>query len=138
MSTMMILGAFSFSISTAAYQQIQRTTSYKWGEQTRLGDPLEKHKGVGGPTYQFISRGEETLNLNGTIYPHYNGGVLQVSLLRLEASLGVPLPLVEGAGFVLGLYIIEQVQETDSELFADGTPRKIEFSLSLKRYNLTA
>ncbi|MEE8057943.1 MAG: phage tail protein [Pseudomonadales bacterium] len=135
MSTMMTLGVFTFSISTAAYQQIQRTTSYQWASQSRLGHPLLKHLGVGGPAYQYISPGDETLNLNGTIYPHYNGGTLQTSLLRLSAGLGVALPLIEGSGYILGRWIVEQVQETDSELFSDGTPRKIEFSLSLKRYN---
>ena len=55
--------------------------------------------------------------------------------MRLCAGSGQPLPLINGSGFILGRWLIESVQETDSALFDDGSPRKIEFSLSLKRYN---
>ncbi len=132
---MMLLGPIYFSIDTAAYEQLQRNTQYQWASQNRLTYPKLKHLGIGGPAYQYTGPGDETISLNGTLYPQYSGGPLQLTLMRLSASIGVALPLIEGSGFVLGRWFIESVQETNSVLFADGSPRKIDFSLSLKRYN---
>ncbi len=135
MSVMMILGPVFFSLNTAAYEQLQRNTQYQWAAQNRLGHPLLKHAGIGGPAYQFIGPGEESINLNGTLYPQYKGSPLTLSAIRLTAGLGVALPLMNPSGFIFGRWLIESVQETNSALFADGSPRKIDFSLSLKRYN---
>ncbi len=134
---MLILGVFPFSVNTAAYQQLQRNTSYSWASQGRLGHRVLKHLGVGGPAYQFIGPGEETISLNGSIYPQYSGtvGRLSLSVLRLQADAGIALPLVSIGGLLLGRYIIEQIQETNTLFFGDGSPRKIDFTLSLKRYN---
>ena len=132
---MMLLGTIIFSVETSAYEQLQRSTQYQWASQSRLGHPVLKHLGIGGPAHQYIGPGEDTINLNGTIYPQYKGGPLQLSLIRLSAGLGVALPLIDGYGFIYGRWLIESVQETNSVLFSDGIPRKIDFSLSLKRYN---
>lgn len=132
---MMVLGPCVFSVETAAYEQLQRNTQYQWASQSRLGHPKLKHLGVGGPAYQYIGPGDESISLNGTIYPQYKGGPLQISSLRLAAGLGIAMPLIDNYGYALGRWLIESVQETRSVLFSDGTPRKIDFSVSLKRYN---
>ena len=132
---MMLLGPVKFSVETAAYEQLQRSSQYQWASQSRLGHSALKHLGVGGPAYQYIGPGDETINLNGTIFPQYRGGPLNISLMRMSAGLGVALPLVDGSGYYHGRWIIESVQETTSVLLADGSPRKIDFSLSLKKYN---
>lgn len=134
---MMIFGVFPFSISTASYDQLQRSTNYQWASQSRLGSTKGKRLGIGGPAYQFIGPGDESLSLNGTIFPQYKGITSRLSLnaLRLQASTGLPLPLVTTGGLLIGRYITESIQETDSLFFNDGAPKKIEFTLSLKRYN---
>ncbi len=134
---MLILGVFPFSVNTAAYQQLQRNTSYKWASQERLGHRTLKHFGIGGPGYHFIGPGEESISLNGSIYPQYSGmiGRLSLSVLRLQADAGIALPLISFGGLLLGRYIVEQIQETNTLFFEDGAPRKIDFTLSLKRYN---
>lgn len=38
-----------------------------------------------------------------------------------------------GTGMIYGMYVISRVSETGSIFFADGTPRKIDFTLSLTR-----
>ena len=43
----------------------------------------------------------------------------------------MPQALVEGTGRVYGSYVIEGIKETRKELFADGTPRLIDFQLDL-------
>lgn len=131
----MLLGPVNFSVETSAYEQLQRSTQYQWASQGRLGHRVLKHLGIGGPAYQYVGPGDESINMNGTIFPQYNGGPLRVSLIRLSASLGIALPLIDGNGFAYGRWLIESVQETNSVFFSDGSPRKIDFSLSLKRYN---
>ena len=49
------------------------------------------------------------------------------------ADTGKAWPLVEGTGRIYGLWIVESMSETRTLFFRDGTPRRIEFSLSLKR-----
>ena len=50
------------------------------------------------------------------------------------AESGAAFPLIEGANFMLmGFFVIESIQETRTELFGDGTPRLIDFTLNLKR-----
>ncbi len=42
-------------------------------------------------------------------------------------------PLIEGSGTIYGMYVIEGLNQTKTEFFRDGMPRRIEFTLSLKR-----
>ncbi len=49
------------------------------------------------------------------------------------ADTGKAWPLVEGTGRIYGLWIVESMSETRTLFFRDGTPRRIEFRLSLKR-----
>jgi phage protein U len=49
------------------------------------------------------------------------------------ANTGKAWPMVEGSGRIYGLWIIDSLSETKTLFFRDGTPRRIEFSLSLKR-----
>jgi uncharacterized protein len=131
---MMMLGPIRFAIEQAAYQKLQRTTQYSWASQTPLGHPVMKYLGLGGPSRQYIGPGEDSINLDGTIFPQYNGGPLQLTLMRLSAGIGIALPLITGSGLIMGRWIIESVGDTRSEFFDNGAARKIEFSLSLKRY----
>lgn len=122
---MMMLGDYRFSLSTAAYQQLQRTTEFRWPAQDRIGRP---------PARQFTGAGNDSIELEGSIYPEFKGGLNQVNKLRETAGGGKPLRLVDGHGRNWGLWCIERVEETRKIFFANGTPRKIDFRLSLEAY----
>jgi len=123
---MMALGAYRFSISTAAYQEMSRAAEYRWAAQERVG---------AGDALQFTGAGPETIEIAGVIFPHYRGGLGQLESMRLQASLGVPLPLISGTGRMLGLWAVESVRE-DQRIFARrGAPLRVEFSLRLRRYD---
>lgn len=66
-------------------------------------------------------------------YPELTGGKLTMTTLRLMADEGRAWPLLDGTGMIYGMYVISKVSETGSIFFADGTPRKIDFTLSLTR-----
>ena len=122
---MMALGEYHFSLSTAAYQDLTHSTTYRWQAQERLGRP---------PARQYLGPGEETITLRGVVHPHYKGGLGQIDRMRAEAGRGEPLLLSEGTGRILGRWVIRQIEETRRELEADGAPRRIEFRLDLARY----
>lgn len=122
---MMMLGSYRFCLKNAAYQNLKRQTDYKWVEIERIGTD---------PTLQFLGLGSESISLDGIIYPQFMGGLRQLNLMRSEAQKGKPLMLISGHGFAFGQWCILSVQETQTIFFKDGTPRKIEFSLSLKKY----
>lgn len=125
-NVMMMLGAYPFMLDTAAYQQLKRVSTYRWKEQGRIGRK---------PGQQYVGPGADQITLQGEILPHWKGGYDQLNRMRAQAALGGPLVLLEGYdGFVLGDWVILKIEETKTELEADGAPRVIAFSISLKEY----
>ncbi|PJH88527.1 MULTISPECIES: phage tail protein [Pseudomonas] len=121
---MLALGMFVFSLSTAAYQALQRQTEWRHASNPRVG---------AAPARQFVGRGDDTITLPGIILPELAGSALSLDALRLMANTGKAWPMVEGSGRIYGLWIIESLNETKTLFFRDGTPRRIEFTLNLKR-----
>lgn len=124
-NVMMKLGAYNFSLNTAAYQRLRRESRYGWQRQARLGRTPALQKAVGAT---------HTMHLEGVIYPHYRGGLRQIDAMRAEADKDDPLELVDGLGFVHGRWVILSISETRSEFFADGAPKSKEFALGLEAY----
>lgn len=128
---MMKLGDFVFSLNTAAYQSMSRTSKYNWAEQARIGR---------NPALQYTGISADTLSLPGIIYPTFRGGLGQVEAMRAEANAGKPLLLIDLYGLrddsrnILGYWCITTVKEKSSEYLAGGIPQKIEFTLELKYF----
>lgn len=125
MSVMLGLGSFRFSISTAAYQTLSRSTDYRWQAQDRFGRR---------PALQFVGIGRDTIDLQGVIFPHFRGGLGQIDRMRSSASGGEPMILVDGRGRVHGKFVITRVAERNSLFDRNGDPRQMEFTLSLEYY----
>ena len=124
---MMILGTYIFSIDTAAYQQFTRTTEYRWTAQERVNNI---------DAFQFTGdrSGSDSITLTGAIYPHYKGGTGQLTVMRGIAGKGKPLILIDGRGFVHGLWIIEKIEEVIEVFFGKGVPRKQKFTMQIRKY----
>ena len=125
MRSLMKLGEYTFSLETAAPARMRRSDSWRWESLPRIGRE---------PASQYLGPGASEIDLEGTIYPHYKGGLGQVPALRAEAAQGKPLRLVSGEGENLGLWVVTRLQETGSRAIAGGTPRRIDFELRLRRY----
>ena len=54
--------------------------------------------------------------------------------MRIEASKGSPLVLVDGLGFVWGQWVIKQISEGQTVFQSNGQPLKQTFQLSISRY----
>lgn len=123
---MLQLGLYQFSLNSAAYQRLSRSTEYRWARQARIGS---------NDALQFTGTGPETIDLEGVIYPHFRGGLGQLDEMRLQASLGIPLPLVSGTGRLLGVWCIESISEGQTVFARQGVPHRVDFSMKLARYD---
>ncbi|MDF2073179.1 phage tail protein [Pseudomonas mendocina] len=121
---MMALGMFTFGLPTIAYQELQRTTEWRHGSTSRIGT---------NPASQFLGRGEDTITLPGTLLPGLVGSPLSLDTLRMMADTGKAWPLVGGTGKIFGAWVITSISETQQIFFEDGTPRRYEFTINLKR-----
>ncbi|ULL06021.1 phage tail protein [Pseudomonas putida] len=121
---MLALGMFVFSLPTLAYQQLRRQTDWRHASNSRIGAQ---------PARQFLGRGEDEITLPGVLLPELAGSMMSLDEIRAMGNTGKAWALVEGTGRVYGLFVIESLSETRSVFFQDGTARRIEFSLTLKR-----
>lgn len=122
---LMALGAFRFEVSTAAYNSLRDVAEYRWAPQDRVG--VE-------PALQYLGPGPRTVEIDGVIFPLYAGGLDQINRMRRMAAGGAALLMVSGRGDVLGLWVIERVEETTSHHLRHGEPRKQEYRLALRHY----
>ncbi|WBX38986.1 phage tail protein [Acinetobacter schindleri] len=120
---MMIFGMFVFSIPTATYQSLQRSTNWRHASNSRYG---------AAPAYQYTGPGEDTITLDGSIVPEF-GSQLSLTALRLMGNTGKSFPLIAGNGKIYGMWKLDSVDETQTYFFNNGKPRKVEFSLKLSK-----
>lgn len=122
--SLMSLGDFVFELSTAPFTDRQRTRTWR-------KEKTERFKVR--PAHQFVGIGDDTVNLSGVLYNGQVGHYSRLEELATLADAGQDFPLLDGAGNVWGNYSINQIDETDTVFFNNGTPRKKEFSLQLER-----
>lgn len=122
---MMQLGSYQFGLSTAAYQELLRRSGYRWASQDRFGQ---------APARQYTGPESETIELTGVIYAEFRGGTGQLSAIRALAAKGLPQRLIDGTGRLMGRWVIESVEETQSTFAAKGYPRKQEFTLHMSSF----
>jgi|GEM_PF-198803 len=121
---MMCLGQFVFELKSAPYQSLQRQMGWRHPSNARVG--LR-------PARQFIGPDDESITVSGVLLPELAGNFLSLDELRDMADDGEAYVLVDGRGQLYGRWVIESLDETQTVFFRDGVPRKIEFSLALKR-----
>lgn len=122
--SMMCLGQFVFELATTPYQSAQQHLGWRHPANSRVG--LR-------PARQFLGRDEESITLAGVLLPEVSGGEPSLDALRGMADEGAGYVLIDGTGKLFGVFVIESIELTRSVFTADGTARRIEFSMSLKR-----
>ncbi|AHY05775.1 phage tail protein [Serratia plymuthica] len=121
---MLTLGLFVFMLRTLPYQSMNRQLSYRWPTGSRVGQR---------PSAQFLGMDAETITLSGQLLPELTGGRLSLLALQTMAEQGRAWPLIEGTGTIYGMFVIEKITEDNKQFFANGQPREINFSITLKR-----
>ncbi|MDT9046428.1 MULTISPECIES: phage tail protein [Enterobacteriaceae] len=123
---MLRLGDFNFSLHIAVAQEMRRRAEYKWPSQERFGQL---------PARQYVGPGDESITLPGVIYPQWRGSANAMAQLRAMAAKGQPYLLMDAQGNMYGRWVITDVEETRSAFAAFTMPRKIEFSVTLQRFD---
>jgi phage protein U len=122
---MMALGDYRFCLEKAAFQAFSQENSWRWASIDRFGRQ---------PATQYLGPGSPKMSLSGTIYPHFKGGLGQLTAMRAEANKGTPLVAISGWGQYLGLWCIESISEDRTTFLGNGAPLKIDFKMSLISY----
>ena len=121
---MLTLGLFVFQLQTLPYQSLQQSLDYRWPSNSRVGQR---------PTYPCLGAGEDKVTLSGVLLPEITGGALSLLTLKTMAEQGKAWPLISGDGAIYGMYVVASMTQTQSVFFADGSARRIEFSMTLTR-----
>lgn len=116
---------FYFNLDTAAFDELKRSSEYRWASQERLSRR---------PAQQAVGMGEERITLTGAIFGGFKGGIKQLDTLRSIAAQLQPLGLTTGYGEVLGNWCLKNIEEEQSALLQGGIPRKQGFTLEFVRY----
>lgn len=122
---LMSLGLFAFSLQTAPFETLKRSTAQRWESKNRVGK---------APAYQNGGPGDDTITIDGTLAPPLTGGAKNLDKLREMMAGGKVWILTAGTGDVMGKWFITSVEETRSHMLDKGFARKTAFSLSLKHY----
>ena len=114
---MMQLGKFQFRLLAPAPHTISRNFEYRWVPVERVGRR---------PAMQFLGPGEETCDLQVTMYPHVTGGMGDLEEMRRTGQQGQPMRLISASGFNYGLWCIASIQDEQTFLDKKGAPRKVQ------------
>ncbi|WP_305817503.1 phage tail protein [Photobacterium leiognathi] len=126
---MLKLGSITFSVSTAAYQQLTRKYGYKWAKNARFG----QHDAL-----QFTGIENTAITLSGVVYCELNEiGDQQFAQMDAIAKKGDPLMLTSGLGDVMGYWCITSIEEQQVAHLRQGVAKKQAFTMELIFYGKT-
>ncbi|RTL91809.1 phage tail protein [Ancylobacter aquaticus] len=128
MSVLMGLGPFRFEVTKHAYEQLERRRGGRWAEIERLGRR---------PALQHMGAAKAGVTLTAMLYPEFTGGLDQVDAMGRSAENGDVHMMIgqQGSiGNVLGRWAIEELGDRQSFFTRDGTPRKVEVTITLGHY----
>lgn len=121
---MMSLGTFVFATDTVTYQAISRKRDWNFTEKGRF---------AAREAIQFTSIGADTIILSGVIYTGKFGHLSAIEDLAKLADSGEQHPLIDSSGVKIGEFIIKSLGDDGSYLLDNGKPRKVDFTIEIKR-----
>ncbi len=121
----MCLGQFPFTTDTLTFTEIQRQRSWQYADNAVAKGRKQR---------QFIGAGDDIVTLPGLIYQEYGfGNRYSIDELAAMADTGQGFVLVDGSGYLYGVYTIDSIDETKQILLFNGVPRKVDFTIKLSR-----
>lgn len=124
MRQQMVLGDFIFGLSRGfAYGGLVRTSDGGWSDLTIIASKSQSRQ-----------NGQKLEKLTFTGTAMYAIGMQRLDELRALQNARAPLPLVDGIGRNWGLWRINSVIETQSNVIDDGTALVIAWSMELEEF----
>lgn len=118
---LMTLGSVRFGVREGAYQRLARRLEIRTAKLDRAGAQSAR---------QVLGE-DETIEIEGVVYPAWRGGTGRVDSFRELARQRRPQMLTDGAGKVWGKFIIEGVDEEASHHLPNGAPLRQAFRITL-------
>lgn len=119
------IGQFVFTPDDLSFTELQRQRAWNYADNSVASGRARK---------QFIGAGEDSITLNGIVYQEHGFGTREaIEDLADLASTGQGYVVMDGSGYLYGVYVIDSISESKSILVFQGVPRKIDFSVTLKR-----
>ncbi|KAB0476536.1 MULTISPECIES: phage tail protein [Vibrio] len=123
---MLSLGGFKFNIDSAAYNELVKAWKWRWQSQSRIGQ---------SDLLQCTGKAANTITLNGQIATTFRDvGTGQIEKLATMGDDMKPQLLVSGIGDVLGYWVMNSLNETNTKFIKGGLPRHQSFTLELAFY----
>lgn len=124
MRQQMVLGDFVFGLSRGfAYASLVRNSDGGWTDLAIIASKSQSRQS---------GQKLEKLTFTGTAM--YGSGMQRLDELRALQNRRAPLPLVDGVGRNWGLWRINSVVETQSNVIDDGTAMVMSWSLELEEF----
>jgi phage protein U len=124
MRQQMVLGDFVFGLSRGfAYASLVRNSDGGWTDLAIIASKSQSRQS---------GQKLEKLTFTGTAM--YGTGMQRLDELRALQNRRAPLPLVDGVGRNWGLWRINSVVETQSNVIDDGTAMVMSWSLELEEF----
>lgn len=124
MRQQMVLGDFIFGLSRGfAYSTLLRSSDGGWGDLAIIASK---------PQSRQNAQKLEKLTFGGTAM--YAIGMQRLDELRALQNARAPLPLVDGIGRNWGLWRINALVETQSNVIDDGTAMVMTWTLELEEF----
>lgn len=122
---LLCLGQFVFNIDTMTYSELQRSRSWSYASNS-IGQGRDQH--------QYTGAGEETVTIPFLIYQSHGFGNRQsIDDLSEMADSGSGYVLIDGSGYLYGVFAISAIDETRSHISSLGVARKIDGTMKLMR-----
>lgn len=124
---LMTLGPIRFSVEAGAFQRLRRRLEIRTARQDRAG----------AQTARQVLGEDETLDIEGAVYPAHKGGLHRLEDMRALARTHEPQLLTDGMGNVWGRFIVESVEEDADHFLPNGAPLRQGFRLGLAAWGGT-
>lgn len=122
---LLALGQFVFSVDTMTYSELQRSRSWSYASNS-IAQGRDQH--------QYTGVGEETVTIPFLIYQSHGFGNRQsIDDLSEMADSGSGYVLIDGSGYLYGVFAITAIDETRSHITNRGVARKIDGTMKLMR-----
>ncbi|STN25621.1 bacteriophage tail protein GpU [Escherichia coli] len=112
---MMVLGLYVFMLRTVPYQELQYQRSWRHAANSRVNRTS---------VHAVSGTGQRHADAFRCSYAGDNRWQAVVAGTGADGRTGESMALIEGSGTIYGMYVIEGLNQTKTEFFRDGMPRR--------------
>ncbi len=121
----MALGPHTFEALGFAFTDISEDVDTPW---------REVEVAMRAEVLQWLGPKNDQFTIKGALFPEEFGGLDTLDALKRDAKAGLPMMMVTRDGTIHGLMAVQKITAERSAMKGDASPRKVTYSIVLKRY----